>query len=57
MLLFDMWMVRGCVMESFHGISHVSDTKALTLKKAIEAMLTKHGLSISRVRGQGYDGD
>ena len=47
---------KGCVMERFLGISHVSDTKALTLKKAIEAMLTKHGLSISRVRGQGYDG-
>ncbi|CAN0857779.1 hypothetical protein LINGRAHAP2_LOCUS6922 [Linum grandiflorum] len=45
-----------CVMERFLGISHVSDTKVVSLKNAIESMLTKHGLSISRVRGQGYDG-
>ncbi|CAN1799418.1 Zinc finger MYM-type protein 1 [Linum perenne] len=32
------------------------DTKAISLKKAIESMLVKHGLSISKVRGQGYDG-
>ncbi|CAN0876386.1 Zinc finger MYM-type protein 1 [Linum grandiflorum] len=47
---------NGCVVERFLGISHVSDTKAVSLKNAIESMLTKHGLSISRVRGQGYDG-
>ncbi|CAN0904709.1 Zinc finger MYM-type protein 1 [Linum grandiflorum] len=32
-----------CVMERFLGISHVSDTKTVSLKKAIESMLTKHG--------------
>ncbi|CAN1291986.1 Zinc finger MYM-type protein 1 [Linum perenne] len=32
------------------------DTKALTLKNEIEAMLVKNGLSLSRIRGQGYDG-
>ncbi|CAN1120168.1 Zinc finger MYM-type protein 1 [Linum perenne] len=32
------------------------DTKAMSLKIAIESMLMKNGLSISRVRGQGYDG-
>ncbi|CAN0903193.1 Zinc finger MYM-type protein 1 [Linum grandiflorum] len=47
---------NGCVIERFLGISHVSDTKVVSLKNAIESMLTKHGLSISRVRGQGYDG-
>ncbi|CAI0381798.1 unnamed protein product [Linum tenue] len=47
---------KGFVIERFLGVSHVSDTKAVSLKKAIESMLTKHGLSISRVRGQGYDG-
>ncbi|CAN1224416.1 Zinc finger MYM-type protein 1 [Linum perenne] len=31
-------------------------TKALTLKNEIEAMLVKNGLSLSRIRGQGYDG-
>ncbi|CAN1169887.1 Zinc finger MYM-type protein 1 [Linum perenne] len=40
----------------FLGVCHVSDTKAISLKKAIESMLVKHGLSISKVRGQGYDG-
>ncbi|CAN0861226.1 Zinc finger MYM-type protein 1, partial [Linum grandiflorum] len=53
-----LWYVNGneCVMERFLGISHVSDTKTVSLKNIIESMLTKHGLSISRVRGQGYDG-
>ncbi|CAN1787069.1 hypothetical protein LINPERHAP1_LOCUS17485 [Linum perenne] len=43
-------------MERFLGISHVFDTKALTLQKKIECMLVTHGLSLSRIRGQGYDG-
>ncbi|CAI0429965.1 unnamed protein product, partial [Linum tenue] len=46
----------GCVMERFLCTSHVQNTKALTLKKEIEAMLLKHGLSMSMIRGQGYDG-
>ncbi|CAI0430241.1 unnamed protein product, partial [Linum tenue] len=46
----------GCVMERFLCTSHVRNTKALTLKKEIEAMLLKHGLSMSMIRGQGYDG-
>nr|XP_034918724.1 uncharacterized protein LOC118052019 [Populus alba] len=32
------------------------DTTASSLKAAIEALFSKHGLSISRLRGQGYDG-
>ncbi|CAN1800153.1 Zinc finger MYM-type protein 1 [Linum perenne] len=47
---------KECVIEKFLGISHVRDTKAMSLKIAIESMLMKNGLSISRVRGQGYDG-
>ncbi|CAN1821361.1 Zinc finger MYM-type protein 1 [Linum perenne] len=47
---------NGSVVERFLGISHVKDTKALTLKNEIEAMLVKNGLSLSRIRGQGYDG-
>ncbi|CAN1125910.1 Zinc finger MYM-type protein 1 [Linum perenne] len=31
-------------------------TKALTLRNEIESMLLKHGLSFSKIRGQGYDG-
>ncbi|CAN0861222.1 Zinc finger MYM-type protein 1 [Linum grandiflorum] len=40
-----LWYVNGneCVMERFLGISHVSDTKTVSLKNIIESMLTKHG--------------
>ena len=31
-------------------------TTASSLKATIEALFSKHGLSISRLRGQGYDG-
>ncbi|CAN1169885.1 Zinc finger MYM-type protein 1 [Linum perenne] len=34
---------KGCVLERFLGVCHVSDTKAISLKKAIESMLVKHG--------------
>ena len=47
---------RGFVIERFLSIVHVADTIALSLKVAIEAIFSKHGLSISSLRGQGYDG-
>ncbi|CAI0434959.1 unnamed protein product [Linum tenue] len=47
---------QGLVMERFLGTTHMANTKALTLKGEIETMLSKHGLSMSRIRGQGYDG-
>lgn len=47
---------EGSVMERFLGIVHVSDTTSLSLKEAIKSLFSKHGLSLSRVRGQGYDG-
>ena len=47
---------RGCVLERFIGIVHVSDTTAISLKAAIESIFASLGLSISRLRGQGYDG-
>ncbi|CAI0381869.1 unnamed protein product, partial [Linum tenue] len=47
---------KGRTIERFLGISHVTDTKATTLKKEIESMIGLHGLSLSRIRGQGYDG-
>ncbi|XP_061968310.1 uncharacterized protein LOC133691719 [Populus nigra] len=47
---------NGHIIERFLGIQHVSDTIASSLKTAIEALFSKHGLSISRLRGQGYDG-
>jgi hypothetical protein len=46
----------GVVKERFLGITHVADTCAKSLKDAIDAMFSTHGLSISSLRGQGYDG-
>ncbi|KAL4613890.1 hypothetical protein ACB092_07G014500 [Castanea dentata] len=46
----------GHVNERFLGITHVNNTSAVTLKSAIEEVFNKHSLSISRLRGQGYDG-
>jgi len=34
----------------------VENTTLLTLKNAIEKLLMDHSLSLSRIRGQGYDG-
>ncbi|KAJ6951881.1 zinc finger MYM-type protein 1-like [Populus alba x Populus x berolinensis] len=47
---------NGHIIECFLGIQHVSNTTASSLKAAIKALFSKHGLSISRLRGQGYDG-
>jgi hypothetical protein len=47
---------RGHAIERFLGITHVSNTTVAVLKKTIESLLNKHHLSISRLRGQGYDG-
>ena len=47
---------RGCVIERFVGVEHVVNTTALSLKDAIDKFLSRYGLSVSRLRGQGYDG-
>lgn len=47
---------RGNVIERFLGIQHVTSTSALSLKNAIEDLFSTHDLSISRLRGKGYDG-
>ncbi|KAJ0975429.1 hypothetical protein J5N97_017394 [Dioscorea zingiberensis] len=47
---------KGYVIERFLGLVHVSDTTALSLKAAIEAVFSKNNLSMSKIRGQGYDG-
>ncbi|XP_038698004.1 zinc finger MYM-type protein 1-like [Tripterygium wilfordii] len=47
---------KGHIMERFLGIQHVSETTAISLKASIEALFATHGLTISRLRGQGYDG-
>ncbi|XP_026379642.1 zinc finger MYM-type protein 1-like [Papaver somniferum] len=43
-------------MERFISMIHVSNTTAISLKTAIDKLFAKHGLSITRLRGQGYDG-
>jgi hypothetical protein len=47
---------NGYIIKCFLGIQHVRDTIASSLKAIIEALFSKHGLSISRLRGQGYYG-
>uniref|UniRef100_A0A2N9IKZ9 DUF4371 domain-containing protein n=1 Tax=Fagus sylvatica TaxID=28930 RepID=A0A2N9IKZ9_FAGSY len=47
---------KGHVVERFLRIEHVTDTTALSLKAAVEDLFCRHGLSLSRLRGQGYDG-
>jgi hypothetical protein len=44
------------MIERFLGITHVSNTTVELLKMTTELVLSKHYLSISRLRGQGYDG-
>jgi Domain of unknown function (DUF4371) len=46
---------RG-VVERFIGIVHVPDNISLQLKAALDSLFGKYGLTILRLRGQGYDG-
>ncbi|XP_024990595.1 zinc finger MYM-type protein 1-like [Cynara cardunculus var. scolymus] len=46
----------GVVQERFVGIVHVMDTSAVSLKSVLDGLFAKHGLSFTKVRGQGYDG-
>ncbi|XP_042443890.1 uncharacterized protein LOC122028988 [Zingiber officinale] len=46
----------GHINERFIGIEHVTSTTTLSLKAAIDKMFAKYNLSISNVRGQGFDG-
>ncbi|XP_030970139.1 zinc finger MYM-type protein 1-like [Quercus lobata] len=47
---------EGIIIKRFLGIVHVASTTALSLKHAIECLLCKYNLSLSNLRGQGYDG-
>ena len=47
---------EGHVIESFLGLEHVTSTIAISLKEAIETLFSRHKLSISKLRGQEYDG-
>ncbi|XP_057476937.1 uncharacterized protein LOC130764654 [Actinidia eriantha] len=44
------------VIESFLGLENVTSTTAISLKEAIETLFSRHKLSISKLRRQGYDG-
>lgn len=46
----------GHVSERFIGIEYVSSTTTLSLKAAIDKVFSRDNLSMSRLRGQGYDG-
>ncbi|XP_047953419.1 zinc finger MYM-type protein 1-like [Salvia hispanica] len=46
----------GEIVERFLALVHVTDTTAKSLKEGIDFVFSKHGLSLSRLRGQGYDG-
>ena len=46
----------GLIKERFVGLVHVKETTSLTLKLAIDSLLTELGLSLKKIRGQGYDG-
>ncbi|KAJ1265531.1 hypothetical protein BS78_08G082600 [Paspalum vaginatum] len=47
---------EGKVLERFVGLQHVEKCTAAGLKEALVRMLSSHKLSISMLRGQGYDG-
>ncbi|KAJ9558445.1 hypothetical protein OSB04_013059 [Centaurea solstitialis] len=47
---------RGRIVERFLGIEHVPNTTSISLKATLDALLSRHGLSIGKLRGQGYDG-
>ncbi|CAN6557975.1 unnamed protein product [Malus baccata var. baccata] len=47
---------NGHVVARFIDIEHVTGTTAISLKETIDEVFSKHKLSMSRLRGQGYDG-
>ncbi|XP_058774261.1 uncharacterized protein LOC131648528 [Vicia villosa] len=47
---------KGKVMERFIALHHVKYTTSEALKDALYGILNRHTLSISSIRGKGYDG-
>ncbi|WJX60002.1 hypothetical protein P8452_45256 [Trifolium repens] len=47
---------KGKVVERFLAIYKVEDTTSKALKEALYDILGRQKLSISKIRGQGYDG-
>lgn len=48
--------LNGFIVERSLGVVHVSDTSAISLKKTIDKLLSDFKLSVTTIRGQGYDG-
>ncbi|KAJ9541078.1 hypothetical protein OSB04_027584 [Centaurea solstitialis] len=48
---------KGHIIERFLGIEHVPDATSISLKKALDDLFSRHGLSISNLRGQSYNGE
>jgi hypothetical protein len=46
----------GMPCEHFLGVVYVRDTTSLSLKEAIQDLLVGHHLTLTQIRGQGYDG-
>ncbi|XP_042002560.1 zinc finger MYM-type protein 1-like [Salvia splendens] len=46
----------GQIIEMFLALVHVKKTSSVCLKEAIDFVFAKFKLSLSRLRGQGYDG-
>ena len=46
----------GRIRERFLGVVHVANTTSLSLKDAIWTLLDDQHLTLTQVRGQGYDG-
>ena len=47
---------KGFIQERFLDMVPVSDTGSQSLREPLVPTLKRHGLTISRIRGQGYDG-
>ncbi|XP_025682376.1 uncharacterized protein [Arachis hypogaea] len=47
--------IHGFIQERFLDLVHVKDTTSLTLKQELCGLLSRHGLDVSNIRGQGYD--
>ena len=47
---------HGELQERFLAIKHITDCTSAGIEEALVDMLGYHGLPISRLRGQGYDG-
>ncbi|XP_008449194.1 uncharacterized protein LOC103491145 [Cucumis melo] len=43
---------KGCVIERFVGIVHITDTSSLSLKEVIDGFFSLHGLSMTSLHGQ-----